>query len=51
MVNTKPPSDNVPLVIALSPSLLAAIDKAWHKRELPSRAATVRKLLEEALAQ
>ncbi len=39
------------VIIPFPPKLLAAIDKAWHKRELPSRAATVRKLLEEALQQ
>lgn len=35
--------------LALSDKMLASIDREWHKRRLPSRSATIRALLAEAL--
>ncbi len=54
----KPKPKAEPIVIAVSriitpmpDSLVARIDKEWHKRELPSRSAMIRQLLLEALAK
>ncbi len=41
----------VRVIIPMEASLLDEIDNAWHKRKLRSRAATVRALLQEALAK
>ncbi len=37
------------VITPMPPKLLDRVDREWHKRMLPSRSATIRKLLEEAL--
>ncbi len=44
----KHPKRNV-VITPMPPKLVDRIDREWHKRMLPSRSATIRKLLEEAL--
>lgn len=39
------------IITPMSASLIAKIDKEWHKRELPSRSATIRELIEESLSR
>lgn len=39
------------LALGLTPELVARIDAEWHRRQLPSRAETIRVLLEEGLGR
>jgi metal-responsive CopG/Arc/MetJ family transcriptional regulator len=38
------------LTIRMHDDLLAAIDRYWHRQQLPSRVAGIRELIEHALA-
>lgn len=57
MIKQKPksapviPLESTRIITPMSGALIAKIDREWHKRELPSRSATIRKLIEEALAK
>lgn len=37
------------IMVPMPETLLSKIDKEWHRRRLPSRAATIRALITEAL--
>ncbi len=39
----------VRIIIPMAKKLVEKIDREWHRRRLPSRSATIRKLIEEAL--